>query len=117
MNDGGVVAITGFLYQLLGTAGGLATTLKKDPVAVVRLEPAGEDALFLLNGGATLVQFKNSATQDELTPGDLADILTKLELHSDSTAVNWRLVTNRTLIRIRFDSRAHAPRASACAMA
>jgi hypothetical protein len=93
MEDGGAVALSGFLYQLLGSAAGLASATA-DPLAILYLEPSGEDALLSLTSGATLQQFKYSADRREIGPQELAEILLKLENH-DSGNSSWRLSTNR----------------------
>ncbi len=77
MADGGVTALSGFLYQLLGSAAVLSQAAS-DRLAVLQLEPSGEDALLSLASGKTLVQFKYSAAGRAIQPAELATILSKL---------------------------------------
>jgi hypothetical protein len=95
MIDGGVVALSGYLYQLLGTSSCLAAA-GTDSWAVIHLEHNGEDALLRSEAGSALIQFKYSSRQEKLAPGDLAEILAKFEEHdNDDKSLRWRLVSNR----------------------
>jgi hypothetical protein len=96
MQDGGVTAIVGFLYQLPGSAAALVSTEPEGP-AMLALEHNGEDALLSMGSKTELVQFKYSAERLDIQPKELADILSKLEEHSAGPEWRWRLATNRPL--------------------
>lgn len=96
MSDGGVVALTGFLYQLL--ASGAAILQFPEPNAVLAIEKYDEDATLIANGKEVVVQFKYSSIAEEIEPGTLAEILSNLEKHTTSTpTAEWQLTTNRRL--------------------
>lgn len=94
MRDGGVIALTGFLYQLTGSAAALARASADRSVTLLQ-EPNGEDALLQSNTDRRLIQFKYSGVGSEIAPGDLAEILAKLRQHSLDEKIGWELVTNR----------------------
>jgi hypothetical protein len=97
MTDGGVVALTGFLYQLLGSARELTA-----PDVRVYLEPPGEDALVSCASRKTLIQFKYSARRRKVAPKELAEILTTLHRSTTELGTKWKLVSNRALSAISF---------------
>jgi len=65
--DGGVAALTGFCYQLLGSAAKL-TSAGDEPVALLHLEQSGQDALLSIAAEKTLLQFKHSSIGLSLSP-------------------------------------------------
>lgn len=96
MKDGGVVALVGFLYQLLGSAARLVAA-RDDPLTILHLEQSGEDALLSMTASTQLVQFKYSGTANSLGPADLSAILSNLEANDGQACHDWLLVTNRPL--------------------
>jgi|GEM_PF-4371089 len=95
MDDGGVIALTGYLYQLLGSVA-LAVHYQ-GRCTVMSLEKFGEDAIIACPDKTEVIQFKYSAKREVLTPRDLARILLKLDTVSKSTGFHPKIVTNRPL--------------------
>ena len=110
-DDGGAWSLLGYMYQLLGTAGYASQLLLRGPTAdnramaatiVVELEAAGQDAQVQTDGRTELIQFKYSSSGDDISPADLAEILTTFEtsernLSHNHDDVQWVLATNREI--------------------
>jgi hypothetical protein len=117
-NDGGQLALAGFLYQILGSASLAAEVFDGTPChdgdidttfAIVNLESRGQDAEIVSTNDTqrarTLVQFKYSGNPSRypVGPQDLVDILEGFRRSkvaadaSDALATDFLLMTNRNL--------------------
>lgn len=108
-NDGGALALLGFLYQLLGSA---AVSLQRRSVGsadinadFVQIEQHGQDLVGSSRTLTNLVQFKHSNAEREIEPAELAKILKTFEgsakqVHGKTL---WILQTNRPLSQNAID--------------
>jgi len=97
----------GYLYQLLGSAS-IRVSLEEGEIAtgdtnavIVEIEEHGQDAIIHDNNTLRLIQFKHSQSARDISPDELAHLLTTFEQSevnaSAETAVEWILQTNRSL--------------------
>jgi hypothetical protein len=107
LDDGGARSLAGYIYQMIGSASERVILADAPSESALEtsarffVEQHGQDAVSTNVSGVRLIQFKYSQDARPLKPVELADILLALEKSSkhvrQTTAVHWRLVTNRPL--------------------
>ncbi len=109
MDDGGSIALSGFVFQLLGSAAE-AFRIVRPPVAndaelevMLVLESYGQDSLLSAGAESALSQFKYSALAAAIQPSELYEICIKLHQsitiaqENGWTGLRPQIVTNRDL--------------------
>ena len=120
LDDGGARSLAGYIYQMIGSASERVILADAPSESALEtsarffVEQHGQDAVSTNVSGVRLIQFKYSQDARPIKPVELADILLALEKSSkhvrQTTAVQWRLVTNRPLSAMARRSHSAAKR-------